>query len=149
MSQQHKYRLYHAANQTAPKTKQIVLIYDGVIRLLQQSKDAIREKRIEDRFKLLTRAADIITGLQCCLDFEKGGDVARVLQQFYANIHGRIFSLHRSNDLTECDAIISELKEMRDAWDEIDRNTASGDVAALPVDVSDTSSSSQTVTLTA
>lgn len=148
MSHQHKYQLYHAAKQTAPKTKQIVLIYDGVIRLVQQAKDAIREKRIEDRFRLLTRAADIITGLQCCLDFEKGGDVARVLQQFYAEIHARMFSIHRSNSIADCDDIISELKQMRDAWDEIDRNTASGDVAALPVDTSG-ASSSQTITITA
>lgn len=125
-----KYQAYNAAKQTAPKTKQIVLIYDGIIRLLQQAKKAIQEKRIEDRFKLLTKAADIIIGLQCCLDFEKGGNIARTLYQFYADVHMQIFSIHRNNSLADCDTVIAELKQMRDAWDEIDRNTASGDVSA-------------------
>lgn len=144
-----KYQAYNAAKQTIAKTKQIVLIYDGIIRLLQQAKEAIQNKRIEDRFKLLTRASDIVVGLQCCLDFEKGGDVARTLQQFYADMQLRIFSIHRSNSLSDCDEVIAELKQMRDAWDEIDRNTASGDVTAASESASSATDTDQTVTLSA
>ena len=91
MVQKQKYQAYAAATQTVAKTKQVVMLYDGVIRFLQQAKEAISEKRIEDRYNLLIKASAIISGLQSCLDFEKGGDIAKVLYNFYVNIDGRIF----------------------------------------------------------
>jgi flagellar protein FliS len=130
-SQKHKYQAYAAATQTLAKTKQIILLYDGVIRFVQQAKTAIEEKRIEDRFNLLIKASEVIAGLQACLDFEKGGDIAKVLYNFYASVDSRIFSIHRSNSTETCDEIVAELKQMREAWQEIDaRMTAEETVAA-------------------
>jgi len=123
----HKYQAYTAATQTVAKTKQIVMLYDGVIRFVQQGKDAIAAKRIEDRYNLLTKASAIISGLQACLDFEKGGDIAKVLYNFYLGINNRIFSLHHTNNLKTCDKVISDLKKMRDVWHEIDQSNTSAD----------------------
>lgn len=120
----HKYQAYAAATQTVGKTRQIIMLYDGTIRFIQHAREAIREKRIEDRYHLLTKASDVVLGLQGALDFESGGDIARVLYQFYSGVQGRIFALHRSNSLEECDAIIAELKSMRDVWLEIDQSFA-------------------------
>ena len=117
-----KYQAYAAATQTAPKTKQILMLYDGVIRLVQQAREAIREKRIEQRYRALARATDIIMGLQGCLDFENGGDVARILYNFYSTIDSHIFSIHRTNSMETCDEVIAELKKMRSAWQEIDQS---------------------------
>lgn len=131
----HKYQAYAAATQTVAKTRQIVLLYDGTIRFVQQAKDAIRDKRIEDRYHLIIRASDIIAGLQSCLDFEQGGDIAKLLYQFYASIETRLFSVHRTNSIETCDAIIADLKQMRDVWHEIDQGTAEAkqDAASSPV----------------
>src|SRR5665213_318826 len=101
-----KYQAYAAATQTVAKTKQIVMLYDGVIRFLQQAKDAIGQKRIEDRSNLLIKASSIIQGLQACLDFEKGGDIAKVLYGFYTNVDLRILSIHRTNSLQTCEEVI-------------------------------------------
>jgi flagellar protein FliS len=120
MAAQDKYKAYAAATQTVAKTRQIVMLYDGAIRFMQQSKEAIHDRRIEDRYHLLIRASDVVTGLQSCLDFENGGDIARVLYQFYAAIDLKIFSIHRSNSVETCDEVISDLKQMRDVWNEID-----------------------------
>lgn len=119
----HKYQAYAMATQTVAKTRQIVMLYDGAIRCVQQAKEAIRERRIEDRYHLLVRTSDIISGLQGCLDFENGGEVAKALYQFYASLDNRVFSLHRNHDPDICDGIIADLKQMRDVWHEIDRNT--------------------------
>ncbi len=127
---QKKYQAYAAATQTVAKTRQIVMLYDGVIRLLQQAKDAIRGKRIEERYHLLIKATDIINGLQACLDFENGGDIAPILHGFYSSIDSRIFSIHRTNSLETCDDVIADLKQMRDAWHEIDKNSS----ASAPVE---------------
>jgi len=83
------------------------------------------EKRIEDRYHLLLKASEIIFGLQSCLDFENGREIARILYQFYSSIDNRIFSIHRSASQETCDEIIAELKQMRDVWHEIDQGGVS------------------------
>jgi flagellar secretion chaperone FliS len=134
------YQAYSVASQTMPKTRQIVMLYEGAIRNMQQAKEAITEKRIEDRYNLLIKASEIVIALQSCLDFEAGGDVAQVLYDYYSSIDARIMTIHRSNSLEMCDRVIAELKEMRDAWQEVDRThstttveTASGGDAEAPV----------------
>lgn len=135
---QHEYQAYAAATQTVAKTKQVVLLYDGAIRFVQQAKEAIREKRYEDRYHLLMRVSEIIVGLQACLDFENGGDIARILYQYYASLDNRLFTIHRTNGLDECDEIIADLKQMRDVWHHIDQEQAKtgkktgGPAAAAP-----------------
>jgi flagellar protein FliS len=125
--QKQKYQAYAMATQTVAKTRQIVLLYDGLIRFVVQAKTAIEEKRIEDRFNLLIKASEVISGLQSCLDFEKGGDIAKVLYNFYASIDSRLFAIHRTNSPETCDEIIAELRQMRDAWHEIDQSLSSSE----------------------
>ncbi len=115
------YKAYNRASHTVSKTRQVVMLYDGMIRFLQQAGDAIERKDYEARYHKLSRISDIIIGLQACLDFEAGGASAKILYDFYASVDMRIFMLHRSNDLAACKALVAELKEMRDAWDKIDR----------------------------
>jgi flagellar secretion chaperone FliS len=119
-----KYQAYAAATQTVAKTKQIVLLYDGVIRFLQQAKEAIRAKRYEERYQLLIKASEVVSGLQGCLDFENGGSIARLLYNFYSSIDSRLFAIHHSNSIETCDELIAEIKQMRDVWHEIDQTTA-------------------------
>lgn len=123
MSPQHlAHQAYVHAFHTVGKTRQVVMLYDGSIRFLKQAREAIAEKRIEDRFNLLTRASDVMLGLQASLDFESGGSVAKVLYDFYSSVDSRILTIQRTNDLGLCDDLIAELKEMREAWNVIDHD---------------------------
>jgi flagellar protein FliS len=119
-----KYQAYASATQTVAKTQQIVMLYDGAIRYIQQAKEAIRDKRIEDRYNLLIKAGEIIVGLQACLDFENGKEIARILYNFYSSIDTRMFSIHRTNSMETCDEIIEELKQMRSVWYDIDKGAS-------------------------
>lgn len=114
-------RAYSRANHTVSKTRQVVMLYDGVIRFMQQAKTAIEANEITERFEKLKRSGEIIVGLQTCLDFELGGTTAQALYDFYSSLDARIMALHRTNSVEQCDAIISDVKEMRDVWDKIDR----------------------------
>jgi len=122
MVEKQKYQAYAAATQPVAPSRQIVLLYDGIIRCVQKAKDAIGEKRIEDRYNLLIKASELIGGLQGCLDFDKGGEIAKILYSYYAAIDARIFAIHRSNSEAECDEVLADLRQMRDAWAEIDRS---------------------------
>ncbi len=114
------YKAYTRASHTVAKTRQVVMLYDGAIRFLKQAKTSAEVNDISDRFEKLVKAGDVIVGLQSCLDFENGGSTAQVLYDFYSGIELRILNLHRSNDMAEYDAIVNDLKQMRDVWHGID-----------------------------
>lgn len=120
---QNVYKAYTQATHTVAKTRQVVMLYDGAIRFLKQAREHMVAGEIEQRFNKLVRVGDIVVGLQSCLDFDSGGESAKILYQFYSTVDMRIMALHRTNDVTECDAIIRDLKQMRDVWDKIDRGT--------------------------
>ena len=135
-----KYQAYATATQTVARTRQIVMLYDGTIRFMRQAKDAIEQSRIEDRYNTLVKANDILIGLQSCLDFENGGEMARVLYSFYAGLIDRIFSIHRTSDPAECEGVIADLKQMRDVWDGIDREGGPAPQGPIPTPPSQPSS---------
>jgi len=111
---------YTVANETVQKTRQLVMLYDAVIRFLKQARVAMEERRFEERMNLIQKASNIIIGLHKSVDFERGGEIAQTLNNFYIAMDLRMLNLNRSNSLTECDGILSEIKMMRDAWDKID-----------------------------
>ena len=117
-----KYSAYKTAEQTVSKTRQVVMLYDGAINFIKQTIEAIKKNDIESRFNSLQKACDIILGLQSCLDFERGGKVAEVLNGYYSSIDARLLTVHQSNSTEVCEQVMRDLKKMRDAWDEIDNN---------------------------
>jgi len=123
-SYQHSHKAYVAAMRTVAGTRQIVMLYDGILRQLQLAREAMTSGHIEERYLRLSRASAIIFGLQSSLDYEKGGKVAAILYQFYAAVDLRIFSLHRTPSPEVCDAVSADIRQMRDAWDAIDRGEA-------------------------
>lgn len=115
-----QYGAYNMAKQTASKTRQIVMLYDGVIRFVQQARQAIEDKRFEDRYKLLTKASEVVIGLQSSLDFDHGADIAQQLYDFYTEIDRQLMAIHRTNSVEACDEIVDLLKTMRAEWHRID-----------------------------
>lgn len=118
----HSYKAYSRATHTVAKTRQVVMLYDGAIRFLNQAKDAMEKNEIERRFKALSKASEILSGLQACLDFEAGGQAAHTLNDFYSAMDMRIMQMHRTNDAAECAKVVEELKSMREVWNVIDQN---------------------------
>jgi flagellar protein FliS len=119
------YQAYQQASQTVSKTRQIVMLYDGTIRFLQQAKQAEEENNIPERFSLLTKASKIIVSLQSSLDFDASHDIATTLHDFYSSVSQRISELHRSRDLEKYDTLIADIKAMRDQWEKLDSEAAS------------------------
>ena len=115
-----QYGAYNTAKQTTSKTRQVVMLYDGVIRFVQQARQAIEEKRFEDRYNLLNKASEVVVGLQGALDFESGDEISRQLYDFYATIDTHLVTIQRTNSLEGCDQVIELLKVMRSEWSRID-----------------------------
>ncbi len=118
---------YTNAAANVSKTRQVVMLYDGLIRMVQQVKTAMENNEIEKRYNLLQQACNVILGLQASLDFERGGEIAQLMDKYYSSIDARLISLHRRQDIAVADQVVKELKMMRDAWVEVDRQASSGE----------------------
>ena len=132
------YKAYSAANSTVSKTRQVVMLFEGAVRFLQQAAEAMRNNDPDTRYAKLTKTSEIMMALQSSLDFEARGGAVHILNQFYASVIVEIMALHRTHDVAVCTRLIAEIKEMRDTWDAIDRNLQSGNLgvaanSAVPI----------------
>ncbi|WP_340118613.1 flagellar export chaperone FliS [Pelagibius sp. 7325] len=121
---------YQAAAKMTSSLGAVVMLYDGMIKEVKKAKEAVEEGRIEDRFNATQKACRILLGLQSHLDFEKGGDVSLMLDQFYHTIFRDLQSVNMKNSSALCDDIVRALSEVRASWAELadnERRTGSPD----------------------
>jgi len=111
---------YKNASYTLQKTRQIVLLYDAAIRFTSQAQQAIQEEDFAKRFELLQKVSNILAGLHSALDYENGGEISKVLSSFYTGLDLRVIAINRTNNVDECEYVVSELKNMRNSWEKID-----------------------------
>ena len=107
---------YQAASKMTTSLGAVVLLYDGMIKEVGKARAAIEEGRIEDRFNATQKACKILLGLQSHLDFDKGGDVSLMLDQFYHTIFRDLQQVNMQNSAPLCDEIIGALGEVRASW---------------------------------
>ena len=113
---------YQAASNMTTSLGAVVMLYDGMIKEVGKAKAAIEEGRIEDRFNATQKACKILLGLQSHLDFEKGGDVSLMLDQFYHTIFRDLQQINMKNSAQMCDEVIAALGEVRASWAQLAEN---------------------------
>lgn len=118
---------YKNAFANVDKVNQVIMLFDAAVTSLQQAKQAIVDKKIEERFNKISKAFQIITGLRDSLDHTNGGEVAAVLADWYSGTALRIITINRTLDLNLCDMCIDHIKQMRDAWVEVEKQVKGGD----------------------
>lgn len=124
---------YKMARATVSKTRQVVMLYEGVIKFMMQAREAMEQKNIEERFKRLSDASEVLLAMQNYLDFDRGGNMAHVLYDFYSEQINAINKIHNTGCVATCDRIIAEMKDMLDTWRKIDvQQAASAVPSSLP-----------------
>lgn len=107
---------YGQAAQMVPAGTQVVMLYDGILKCLGEARSAIEENRIADRFNALKKASDIVNGLNSSLDFENGGEIAPMLDQFYNYAFFRLQRACMESSVEIVDELTSNITQMRNAW---------------------------------
>lgn len=110
----------HAYAQTQVTTTNqqqlIVMAYDGVLRFLGEAKDHMATKEVEAKYLALFKARAILEELAATLNTEKGGEIARNLWNLYMFFMRKIGEANLVNDPTLIDGILPSIRELRDAW---------------------------------
>ena len=102
------------------------MLYDGIIKFLRNAQMLYEEKEFESVYKNIQKAKNIIQGLQLGINFDKGGDIAQTLNDFYDGMFFRmsLFNIRdQSQGVDYLAKITRDLQTMRNAWAEIDSQT--------------------------
>lgn len=122
---------YGQAAETLSPARQIVLLYDGAMRRIKEARRALEQGHVNERYIAVEKARAIIDALHACLDHERGGDIARHLDQIYTYVGFRLQRINLNGDVAICDELVERLGELRASWAQI-AGLATAQVGAAP-----------------
>ena len=112
--------IYHrTAIATADPLKLIILCYDAAINDLKQAKELHERREMNEAYRKIRHAQDIVTELLVGLDYERGGDVAGNLNRLYNFILRQLIGINSREDTSIYDHLVKILSELRDGWEAI------------------------------
>ena len=106
-------RISNTENDPLP---QVVMLYDGAIRFLREAATDIEAREIAKKAEHVNRALDILNYLQNILDFERGGDVAKTLDNLYTLVSMQVLRASAKLDAPAMRHAAELLAPVRDSW---------------------------------
>jgi flagellar protein FliS len=97
----------------------IQMLFEGALERIAQAKGAMLQNQVARKGELITKAVNIVGGLQGSLNDKEGGQLAANLDSLYDYIIRRLSRANYENDpaiLDECGRLLGELKA---GWDAI------------------------------
>lgn len=117
-------RLYQAqAVLTTNPGNLVLMLYDGIIRFLNQALDvdtrADETQRIQGMHTGITKAQNILVELRANLDFNAGGDYARDLDRLYDYYFRRLLQANIKKSTDPIEEVVRLVGELRSGWAEM------------------------------
>ncbi len=97
----------------------IQMLMDGAIEKVAMAKGFMERNEISQKGGHISWAISIIEGLRSSLDKSAGGDIADNLDDLYDYMIRRLIRSNAENNPDLLDEVVSLLKSVKDAWDEI------------------------------
>jgi len=94
----------------------VVMLYDGALQFMATAEDAVRRRDIAVRGTALSKALAIIGELQSTLDMERGGEIARSLDDLYRYVSLRLLDAAARNDTAPIEEAARILRTLREGW---------------------------------
>ena len=104
---------------TSSKLDLVILCYDKIIEFLAQTKIYFEEKEFEKKGKSFSTAITLISELQSCLNFEKGGEIAKNLDSIYSYLTQKLLQGDIEKNIDVYDEGIKIISELKEAWERI------------------------------
>ncbi len=104
---------------TSDNVQLIQMLFDGLMESLRAAEGQIARGAIEEKSRSLARAGKIVLGLQSALDFDKGGDIAKNLDELYGYVTRRLLHVNLHNDLEALTEISGLMGEIQGAWSSV------------------------------
>lgn len=107
--------------ETARPTQLLLMLYDGAVRFLTVARDKFETGDIEGRHTNLVKAERIVAELLSNLNAEGSPELVSNLARLYEYMYSRIVEANLMDSTEPIDEVITMLRELRPAWEELDR----------------------------
>ncbi len=120
----HPWQSYRkVATQTATPGHLVLMLFEGSIGFLERSLEGFKEPELAQRNSTISnniiKAQAIIRELNCRLDMQRGGEVAKNFRRLYDYFHRRLQDANLSKSPQPVEETISFLRVLRDSWAEM------------------------------
>jgi flagellar protein FliS len=116
--------------ESASPHRLIQMLLEGALGKIAAAKGYMERREIQSKGEQIGSAISIIEGLKASLDHDKGGEIARNLEDLYMYMERRLIEANRDNDTSLLDEVSDLLKQIKEAWDAIAEQAASQEPAA-------------------
>lgn len=95
----------------------VVELYKGIIQNIEQAKRSYESGRLDEVCASIEKTNRILVALQTHLDFDKGGEAALFLNEFYNGIFASLAQIFRKpNPEEEFDQILAHIQPVYEIW---------------------------------
>ena len=98
---------------TATPEKLMIMMFDGAIQFLQKAKNAIEEKKFQERSQNIEMARKIIREFMRSIDLENGNDVSKSLFKLYNKMAMKLIKANVSRNTVLIDEVMEDLTNIR------------------------------------
>jgi flagellar protein FliS len=116
--------------ESASPHRLIQMLLEGALGKIAAAKGHMDRGEIRPKGEQIGSAISILEGLKTSLDMEKGGEIARNLEDLYTYMERRLVEANRVNDTALLDEVSDLLKQIKEAWDAIAGHAAGEEPAA-------------------
>ena len=106
---------------TASKGELTLMLYNGMIKFLNQAIECQEKKQINGTHNALMKTQAIITELRSTLDFKY--EVGKQMEEMYLQIDNLLIEANMTKDIELMKEIRELLREYRDLWKEVMNKT--------------------------
>jgi flagellar secretion chaperone FliS len=109
------YEVYQKNQVSTAKPEELTLmLYNGAIKFLQQSKMAIESKDLAKANSLIMKTQDIVTELLVTLNMDY--EISNSLAALYEYMKQKLIEANMKKDIETLDEVIGMLQELRTTW---------------------------------
>ncbi len=115
---------------SASPVQLVRMLYTGAITAVQTARENLQNGDIRGRSKQITKACSIIEELTLSLDKERGGNVAKDLNELYVYMHQRLIQANIEQEMAPLVEVQKLLETLLEAWRQVPDETPAGNPAA-------------------
>ena len=104
---------------SANKHQLIQMLFDGLVSSLVAAEHHIQQTNLSAKSKSISRACQILMGLQTSLDHKNGGEIASNLGDLYDYASRRLVRANIDNDASIVAEVRSLLTQIKEAWETV------------------------------
>lgn len=107
---------------TASREKVLLMLYEGAIRFTKQARAAMKQNKIAEKGKYISKSTAILSELMATLDFKAGGQLAVDLENLYVFMIDKLIEANINNDVAALDTVEQLLMTLYEAWKDVVEN---------------------------